>query len=385
MKSKLLISIFAFILGATALNTAQAQTYDPYAVQVINNLIANNGLPATPNAPETWKFATWNDETPKQIIELEVSASQTGIYMNGEASFAGLTTLQVLHCNYGYLTKLDVSNCPQLKSLGCMDNQLTEIKLTHYKQLEWLQCSKNKLSKLDVTNCANLLYFECYSNNLTELDVKNCTQLNYLNCSGNNLTELNVANNTQLVNLICGYNKLIALDLSKLDSLNGFQGQVQNSSPLTLYENEPNIYTLPLDLNSPVFENTAITYKDGVLKSNDNRVLATSFTVQTGKVGCELSGTMNFNYSDVGIDTMDHGEFNIYPNPTTGELRITNYELRIKDVEVFDVYGRKQKAESRKQKAEEETVLDIAHLPAGIYFVKIITEQGDIVKKIVKQ
>jgi len=31
----------------------------------------------------------------------------------------------------------------------------------------------------------------------------------------------------------------------------------------------------------------------------------------------------------------------LYPNPTTGELNITSYELRIKGVEIYDIYGRK--------------------------------------------
>ena len=70
----------------------------------------------------------------------------------------------------------------------------------------------------------------------------------------------------------------------------------------------------------------------------------------------------------------------LYPNPTTGELTITNYELEINSVEVFDVYGRKLKAESRRQ-----NVVDISDLAAGIYFVKISTEAGDVVKKVVKQ
>jgi hypothetical protein len=46
------------------------------------------------------------------------------------------------------------------------------------------------------------------------------------------------------------------------------------------------------------------------------------------------------------------------------------------------VYGRKQKAESRK--GEKENVVDISELSAGIYFVKISTEQGIITKKIIK-
>ena len=83
----------------------------------------------------------------------------------------------------------------------------------------------------------------------------------------------------------------------------------------------------------------------------------------------------------------------IYPNPTTGVLnliqeRIRNYELGIKtlsEVEVFDVYGRKQKAEIRKGEEEkEEVVVDVSDLQSGIYFVKIITEKGVVTKKIIK-
>ena len=383
MKKQILILIFAFI-GATTMHTAQAQTdgYDPLAVQRINDLIANNGLQATPNAPETWTFATWNDETPKQIIILYVSAPNTGAYMSGEASFAGLTALEILSCDFGYLTKLDVTNCPQLKLLSCMDNRLTEIKLTHYKQLEWLQCSKNKLSELDVANCENLFYLGCYANTLTELDVRNCTQLKDLSCHNNNLDELDVTNCTQLVSLKCMGNKLIALDLSRLDSLQSFQGNSQNSLPLTLYENEPNIFTFPLNLNFPVFENTAITYENGVLRSNDNTVLSTSFTVQTGKAGRELSGKMNFNYSDVGIDAMENEQLKIYPNPTNGELRIRNYELGIMNVEILDVAGKLLASEI--VNIASEIVLDISYLPNGIYFVKIDTNTGEVVRKIVK-
>jgi len=69
----------------------------------------------------------------------------------------------------------------------------------------------------------------------------------------------------------------------------------------------------------------------------------------------------------------------VFPTPTTGELQIISYELRIINVEVFDIYGRNKKAESRMQNE-----IDISGLSAGIYFVKITTEQGEVVKKVVK-
>ena len=75
----------------------------------------------------------------------------------------------------------------------------------------------------------------------------------------------------------------------------------------------------------------------------------------------------------------------VSPNPTTGELQITSYELQVTSIEIFDVFGRKQKAEGRKQKAESVIVLNISHLQSGLYFMKIETENGTVVKKIVKQ
>jgi hypothetical protein len=87
---------------------------------------------------------------------------------------------------------------------------------------------------------------------------------------------------------------------------------------------------------------------------------------------------------NVGIETIVNAAFKIFPNPTMGELRIMNYKLRITDVEIFDVFGRKQKTERRRQKAESEIVMDILSLPTGVYFVKIYTEKGMVVEKVIK-
>ena len=71
----------------------------------------------------------------------------------------------------------------------------------------------------------------------------------------------------------------------------------------------------------------------------------------------------------------------LVPNPTTGKLRIENGELKIENVEVFDIYGRNQSNVSRVTRNE---IIDISDLSAGIYFVKITTEAGEITRKIIK-
>ena len=74
--------------------------------------------------------------------------------------------------------------------------------------------------------------------------------------------------------------------------------------------------------------------------------------------------------------------FNIYPNPVNDKLVIaTNVE--VESVVVYDVYGRQQINKSTRQ--QDEITIDVTGLNSGIYFIKINTTEGEIVKRIVKQ
>ena len=57
-------------------------------------------------------------------------------------------------------------------------------------------------------------------------------------------------------------------------------------------------------------------------------------------------------------------------------------ELRMENVEVFDVFGRNVGANLR---VCPHTAIDISNLQTGIYFVKIRTNAGEVVRKVVKQ
>jgi len=74
----------------------------------------------------------------------------------------------------------------------------------------------------------------------------------------------------------------------------------------------------------------------------------------------------------------------ILPNLTTGEFTITNHELQITNVELFDVYGRKLSSFNFSNTSGHINI-NISNQSSGFYFVKIITKQGNIIKKIVKQ
>ena len=73
----------------------------------------------------------------------------------------------------------------------------------------------------------------------------------------------------------------------------------------------------------------------------------------------------------------------VTPNPTTGELRVESGALRVESVDVFDVFGRN--VSRLTSHISHPLSIDLSHLPSGIYFVRITTETGTVVRKVVKQ
>ena len=80
----------------------------------------------------------------------------------------------------------------------------------------------------------------------------------------------------------------------------------------------------------------------------------------------------------------------IAPNPTSGELRIMNYELGITNIQIFDIMGKTVHAQTSYPPSPYppyplSSEVNISHLPAGIYFVLITTEKGVVARKVVKK
>ena len=79
----------------------------------------------------------------------------------------------------------------------------------------------------------------------------------------------------------------------------------------------------------------------------------------------------------------DENAIIVYPNPTNDIITINSPSYFIKDVEVYDVRGRRMS-----QSIEEKTnifSINLAPLETSIYFVRITTEKGTVTKKIIKE
>ena len=84
---------------------------------------------------------------------------------------------------------------------------------------------------------------------------------------------------------------------------------------------------------------------------------------------------------NVGIEE-NEASLNIYPNPVNDKLYIES-ESEIKEVVVYDVYGRVQNLRNSETQQLSNSI-DVTDLNSGVYFVKVVTENGEAVKRIIK-
>ena len=73
----------------------------------------------------------------------------------------------------------------------------------------------------------------------------------------------------------------------------------------------------------------------------------------------------------------------LHPNPVNDKIYIeTQTQTQTLTIEIYDVYGRHQVAETTSHQGG--LVVDVTDLKSGVYFVKVVTENGEAVKRVWK-
>jgi len=103
--------------------------------------------------------------------------------------------------------------------------------------------------------------------------------------------------------------------------------------------------------------------------------------------GCEDSSSTIPIMVIAGIQSINSPNevVSVYPNPSNGkfELKITNYESGIKNIEVYNLLG--EKVYSNTSAAHFPLAIDISSQPTGMYFVKVVSGQSYKVLKFIKE
>ena len=199
-----------------------------------------------------------------------------------------------------------------------------------------------------------------------------------------NLSDIVVKSNGTILNPVSGVYTISNITEDQVITVEGLQ---INTYEITATVNNPDYGTISPEGTKTVdcgsLETYIITPNDNykisdVLVNGESQGVITTYTFEN----IQVNGTIHVIFiEDVGIKNLYLQNLSLFPNPTTGQLTIDNGQLTIINVEIFDVFG-------RKVLEPPLTVLrsyDLTVLHPGVYFVKITTEAGQVVKKVVKE
>ena len=126
-------------------------------------------------------------------------------------------------------------------------------------------------------------------------------------------------------------------------------------------------------------------YSGGTISGTPTAIGTFNFTVQATNSAGNATKALSIKIEDgVGVSENEMSGITVYPNPTTGELSVISEQLSVESIEIFDVYGRKCHASLVTCHASLITI-NISDLATGMYFIKIRTELGEVVRKVVKE
>ncbi|SRX52626.1 T9SS type A sorting domain-containing protein [Aequorivita sp. CIP111184] len=269
----------------------------------------------------------------------------------------------VLTSNISGLTMLDLQSQNVSDLTGLQD----------FESLRYFDASNNHFSYIPLHPNANLYALTANNNQLTELDLSQHTNLTELTCANNLITSLDLSQNTNLMYLTAGENTFPELDVSNHPNLREVRLFGQNTSLVNVdvrNGNNPVIQEFVV-LNSP---NLPYIYVDDCNYSTINWTNIdpnTIFVEVEGQTECELLG-MEDNFSIQNLA--------VYPNPIIDFINIkTANGLYIKELTIFSIFGKKLKT-----LYIDFEKIDFKSFSAGIYYLKIQTSKGTVVKKVLK-
>ncbi|MBD0402246.1 T9SS type A sorting domain-containing protein, partial [Flammeovirga sp. EKP202] len=220
------------------------------------------------------------------------------------------------------------------------------------------------------------------SNNLSELPENIgdlAITLAYFNASQNHfsfaeLDKIRLSDTNDKINFVYTNQKLIGVEGEIVTLENGYNTiyipsfiQTENDVYQWYYQGKP----LADATNNSVIVNTTGDYNYTITNSNYDNIVLTSFPIKVDGV-TNIEGPIN-------------NKISIYPNPTENIATVqTTENIKILDVQIYDVTGKKYKIETNVRSITQWT-LDLTKVPNGMYLINVQTDQGITLLKITKQ
>ncbi len=129
-------------------------------------------------------------------------------------------------------------------------------------------------------------------------------------------------------------------------------------------------------------------WSNGDMTKNAAKLSAGVYTVTvTDRFGCQEEGEilvgLNTNTEDLKADLRN---LLLYPNPTTGQIRLELLltETRDVNIQVLNIVGQKILEQMERDVRQLSQALDLSDLPNGVYFLRIQAEGEQVVRRLIK-
>ena len=278
-------------------------------------------------------------------------------------SLDGCSNLKILDCEGSQLTALNVSNLSHLEELYCSSNAITSFNISDCHNLKKVDCSGNFIPTLNLTGLPNLQYLYCYHNQLTELEANTATNLIELFCDHNQMNYLNVANLTQLKKLHCEFNQLPLLNANYLNSIEALYCDHNEINSLYIKNG--------VDEQTLVMSSNPITY----ICADPSQMTSLQPYIDAHP-DCALDASCSLTISDFETVTA----LTVSPNPAKESLNL-NTKNQIQSIEIYNLLGQLVLS----VKNIQHPAIDISGLRTGNYFVRAITDHGNLTQQFIKE
>ena len=211
--------------------------------------------------------------------------------------------------------------------------------------------------------------------------IEDFAALESLDVTSNDLTILDVSNNIQLKEIYASNTGTDNLQISSLDLSNNINLELLHCEnlfyleSLNLKNGNNSILTVVLVCEEEG-ESCELIYLYCVTVDDEVAAMNDEFPYTWWAIAAD------FVYSEdctLAVDDNLQSQFVIYPNPTSDIINISSGEP-INKIKVFDALGRLVLEEDN-----SSNQIDVTCLSTGLFFVKIETDQGTLVKKIIKE
>lgn len=234
--------------------------------------------------------------------------------------------------------------------------------------------------KITITDVNSITSLDLSNSNIKDLTgIEYFTALTSLDISNNQLISLNLSDNTRLEILNASLNQITTLDLSKNTNLKVIYVVANPLLELNVKNGNNKNFIINSTTSKQTVSNLTTSFL-GLTSLSCITVDDANYSNANWSSIKESSTTYSSTCKQLGVDDNVLNKASLYPNPTKGELTISN--VSVEKANVYNTLGQLVKSFTL-ESANTTNTINLSGLPRGVYYVYLINRDAASAKKII--